>query len=70
MSQPDETHIECTLRVRGSELAVDYAGTSKQIDRGLNSVMNYTYAYTVYPIKCALDPETPGIALDLGQPRR
>ena len=55
----DETHIECTLRVRGSELAVDYAGTSKQIDRGLNSVMNYTYAYTVYPIKCALDPLTP-----------
>src|SRR5690606_27443910 len=55
----DETHIECTLRVRGSTLAVDYAGTSKQIDRGLNSVMNYTYAYTVYPIKCALDPLTP-----------
>jgi N-methylhydantoinase B len=55
----DETHIECTLTVRGSEMTVDYAGTSKQIDRGLNSVMNYTYAYTVYPIKCALDPLTP-----------
>ena len=55
----DETHIECTLRVRGSELTVDNTGTSKQIDRGLNSVMNYTYAYTVYPIKCALDPLTP-----------
>ena len=55
----DETHIACTIRVRGSELSVDYAGTSRQIDRGLNSVMNYTYAYTVYPIKCALDPLTP-----------
>lgn len=55
----DETHIECTLTVDGSNLKVDYAGTSKQIDRGLNSVMNYTYAYTVYPIKCALDPLTP-----------
>ncbi|MCC6533594.1 MAG: hydantoinase B/oxoprolinase family protein [Burkholderiales bacterium] len=55
----DETHIECTIRVRGSDMSVDYAGTSKQIDRGLNSVMNYTYAYTVYPIKCALDPLTP-----------
>jgi N-methylhydantoinase B len=55
----DETHIECTIRVRGSEMHVDYAGTSKQIDRGLNSVINYTYAYTVYPIKCALDPLTP-----------
>lgn len=55
----DETHIECAITVRGSEMRVDYAGTSKQIDRGLNSVMNYTYAYTVYPIKCALDPLTP-----------
>jgi N-methylhydantoinase B len=55
----DETHIECTVSVRGSAMSVDYAGTSKQIDRGLNSVMNYTYAYTVYPIKCALDPMTP-----------
>ena len=55
----DETHIEVTLSVRGSQLKVDYAGTSRQIDRGLNSVMNYTYAYTVYPIKCALDPLTP-----------
>src|ERR1700693_6323385 len=55
----DETHIQCAVGVRGSNLHVDYAGTSKQIDRGLNSVMNYTYAYTVYPIKCALDPLTP-----------
>jgi N-methylhydantoinase B len=55
----DETHIECAITIEGSNLHVDYAGTSKQIDRGLNSVMNYTYAYTVYPIKCALDPVTP-----------
>jgi N-methylhydantoinase B len=55
----DETHIECTITINGSNLHIDYAGTSKQIDRGLNSVMNYTYAYSVYPIKCALDPLTP-----------
>jgi N-methylhydantoinase B len=55
----DETHIEAALTVQGSVLRVDYAGTSKQIDRGLNSVMNFTYAYTVYSIKCALDPFTP-----------
>ena len=55
----DETHIECAVTIRGSELTVDYAGTSKQIGRGLNSVMNYTYAYSVYPLKCALDPLTP-----------
>ena len=55
----DETHIECAVTVKDSSLHVDYAGTSKQIGRGLNSVLNYTYAYSVYPIKCALDPLTP-----------
>jgi N-methylhydantoinase B len=55
----DETLIRCKVVVSGSNLHVDYAGTSKQIDRGLNSVMNYTYAYSAYPIKCALDPLTP-----------
>jgi N-methylhydantoinase B len=55
----DETHIECTIIVAGSDLSIDYEGTSKQIGRGLNTVMNYTYAYSAYPIKCALDPRTP-----------
>lgn len=55
----DETHIECAIAVNGETLSIDYAGTSKQIQRGLNSVMNYTHAYSVYPIKCALDPLTP-----------
>ena len=55
----DETHIECTITVKGSDLTIDYAGTSKQIERGLNTVMNYTYAYSAYPVKCALDPHTP-----------
>src|SRR5258708_15059237 len=55
----DETHIECALTADGDRMHVDYDGTSKQIDRGLNCVPNYTYAYTVYPIKCALDPLTP-----------
>ena len=55
----DETHIECAVTVDGSTLHIDYDGTSKQIDRGLNSVMKYTYAYSTYPVKCALDPDTP-----------
>jgi N-methylhydantoinase B len=55
----DVTHIECTIKVDGSNMAIDYEGTSKQIDRGLNTVMNYTYAYSAYPVKCALDPRTP-----------
>ena len=51
--------IQCRITVTGSELEVDYEGTSPQIDRGLNCVMAYTESYTTYPIKCALDPFTP-----------
>ena len=55
----DETHIECAITIDGSTLHIDYDGTSKQIDRGLNSVMKYTHANSTYPVKCALDPNTP-----------
>ena len=55
----DETHIECAVTVDGEQLHIDYAGTSAQIGRGLNCVMNYTLAYSTYPVKCMLDPDTP-----------
>jgi N-methylhydantoinase B len=51
--------ICATITIRGDEVTVDYTGTSPGINRGLNCVMNYTYAYTCYPLKCALDPLTP-----------
>ena len=53
------TRIVCAVTVRGDTMHIDYAGTSAQIDRGINCVMNYTHAYSVYPVKCALDPFTP-----------
>lgn len=49
--------IACELRVRGSDITVDYTGSSKQINRGINCPLVYTNAYTVYPLKCALHPE-------------
>ena len=55
----DKTHIACAITVSGERMTIDYSGTSKQIRRGLNCVMNYTDAYSVYPVKCALDPDTP-----------
>lgn len=51
--------IQIKISVRGSDLHVDYTGTSPQIDRGLNSVFYFTYGYTTYPLKCVLDPFTP-----------
>ncbi|MFB8344580.1 hydantoinase B/oxoprolinase family protein [Brucella cytisi] len=55
----DETFINCRLTIRGSNLEIDFEGTSPQINRGINSVLKYTTAYANYPIKCALDPESP-----------
>lgn len=55
----EEIRIHCAITVAGSKLHVDYSGSSKQFGRGLNSVMNFTYALSAYPLKCALDPATP-----------
>ncbi|MGH7268330.1 MAG: hydantoinase B/oxoprolinase family protein, partial [Candidatus Rokuibacteriota bacterium] len=51
--------VRCRVTVDGDRLDVDYAGTSPQVPHGVNSPMSYTYAYTKYPLKCALDPLTP-----------
>ncbi len=51
--------IQCEVRIAGDTLVVDYAGTSLQIDRPINSVLNFTTAYSAYAIKCVLDPMTP-----------
>ncbi|HZF76878.1 MAG TPA: hydantoinase B/oxoprolinase family protein [Acetobacteraceae bacterium] len=53
------THIACRVAVSGESIHIDFAGTSPQVDRGINCVLNYTHAYAVYPVKCALDPLTP-----------
>ncbi len=51
--------IHCRLSVRGDEVTADFAGSSDQVDRGLNVVLNYTAAYTNYALKCAIAPEVP-----------
>ena len=51
--------IRCEVRVAGSNITVDYAGSSPQIARPINSVMNYTISYSNYALKCLFDPATP-----------
>ncbi len=51
--------IRIALTVEGRRLRVDYAGTSPQVDRGINVVYNYTHAYTTYPLACAISPHVP-----------
>ncbi len=52
-------HLEVTVEKRDEELFLDYEGTSPEVGRAMNTVMNYTEAYSCYPLKCALDPATP-----------
>ena len=51
--------IACEITVDGDELRVDYAGSSPQVDRGINVVLNYTHAYTTYTLMAALAPGIP-----------
>jgi N-methylhydantoinase B len=52
--------ITATVTIADGEVTVDYTGTSAQ-DRhsSVNVVMNYTYAYTVYPLKFLIHPRLP-----------
>jgi N-methylhydantoinase B len=52
-------HIRAAVTISGSDISVDYTGSSQQNQRGINSVMNYTYAYTSYPLKCVTNPSIP-----------
>jgi N-methylhydantoinase B len=51
--------MECAITIRGSELHVDYAGSSPQNPSPLNSVLGYTRAYSTYALKCILLPDVP-----------
>lgn len=51
--------IRIAVTVQEQDLIVDYAGSSAQVDRGINVVYNYTHAYTTYPLKCAISPAVP-----------
>lgn len=52
------THVECTITIAGDDMTVDYTGSSPQNHRSTNCTMNYTQAYSIYPLKCVLDPHT------------
>ena len=51
--------IQCAVSINDRDIEVDYAGTSPQIKRGINVVLNYTHAYTTYTLMCILAPHIP-----------
>lgn len=51
--------FKVAVTIEEDEIEVDFAGTSPQQPRAINSVLAYTYAMSAYAIKCALLPEVP-----------
>jgi N-methylhydantoinase B len=56
----DIVHLHAKVEIRGSDIFVDYSGTSPQTNKAaINCVYNTTFASTLYPFKCALVPNIP-----------
>ena len=56
----DTVHLNVSVEVHGSDIYVDYSGSSAQSMKGaINSSYNSTLSSTIYPFKCALVPEVP-----------
>ncbi len=54
---PIKVHVTAT--VNGSDITIDFSGSSPQTRSALNSVLNYTYAYCFFAVKCLTDPYIP-----------
>jgi N-methylhydantoinase B len=54
-------HLACSVTIDAErrQVAVDYGGSAPESTLALNAVYNYTFAWTVFALKCILDPETP-----------
>src|SRR4029077_13691946 len=42
-----------------NKIRLDFAGTSAQVDKGVNCTLNVTTAFVVHALKCALLPDVP-----------
>lgn len=51
--------IACRVIIAGDEVSVDYSGSSPQVNLAINTVMNYTYAYSAYALKALFAPWIP-----------
>lgn len=51
--------LRATLTIADGAVTVDYDGTDPAVPRGINVVMNYCRAYTVFGLRCVVSPEIP-----------
>src|SRR3990172_3210102 len=59
MEGREDIVIEAAVEVAGSDITVDLAGSSPQVDWGGNVVYNFTFAYVHMAIKSIFDPDIP-----------
>lgn len=55
----EDLRIRLSLTIRNGEAIADYTGTSDQVERPINCVLNYTRSYTIVGLKMALCPDLP-----------
>jgi N-methylhydantoinase B len=55
----EDITIKVSVEVNGSDIHIDFDGTSSQVDWGGNVVYNFTYAYVFMAVKSAFDPDIP-----------
>ena len=51
--------LVCEARIRGEEIAIDFAGTGGVVARGVNVPFCYTRAMALYAVKCLTVPTMP-----------
>jgi N-methylhydantoinase B len=56
---PDPLKLQLAVTIGADRIELDYEGTSSQIARAINVTLNMTRSYSVYPLKCLLDPTVP-----------
>jgi N-methylhydantoinase B len=59
MAGRSDLTIKCAIAIDGSDIHVDLAGSSPQVDWGGNVVYNFTYAYVHMAMKSIFDPDIP-----------
>lgn len=55
----DPIKVKVAVRIDRDEATVDFTGSSPQTESGINSYMNFTYAYALYSLRCLTDPTIP-----------
>ena len=56
---PEPIRFQVKITVKGSDLDVDFEGTSPQIKAGLNSPLQFTRSAVYAGVRCALSPDIP-----------